>query len=232
MENNIQNTTTALGWLEKVLGVAEKYKLRTIFKTVLIILIMAGTVGFIKNPTWVFEKYEEWKEKQHQEQMDIRTINNDKIQHLIEKSLYKIGADRIVVLELHNGNSGLGGLPFNKCSATFEYMDDGIIPIANQYQDQQLSLIPFVNNLFSKGYWCGDVKEIEALDRGLYHRMSSNGTKHFAACVIEGVDKPLALLFVSFNDIDETHDCQLVREQIRHISLEIAVLLELNKRHI
>ena len=52
--------------------------------------------------------------------MDLRTINNDKIQHLLEKSLYKIGADRVMLCKLHNGNSSLGGLPFSKCSATFE----------------------------------------------------------------------------------------------------------------
>lgn len=120
MGSNIENTSTALGWLDKVLGVAEKYKFKTIFKTVLIIIIMAATIGFINNPTWIFEVYDQWKEKQHQEQMDLRTINNDKIQHLLEKSLYKIGADRVMLCELHNGNSSLGGLPFSKCSATFE----------------------------------------------------------------------------------------------------------------
>ena len=227
---NIQNTTTALGWLEKILGVAEKYKLRTIFKTVFIILIMAATVGFIKNPTWVFQKYDEWKERQHQEQMDLRAVNNDKIQHLIEKSLYKIEADRIMILELHNGNESIGGLPFNKCSATFEYMDNGLYPCAELYQNQQLSLIPFASHLFSKGYFCGDLKDLEAIDRGLYHKMASNGTEHFAACVIEGIDKPLAFLIVSFKTKTEAHNCDLVREQIRHISLEIAVLLELNRR--
>lgn len=230
MENNIQNTTTALGWLEKILGVAEKYKLRTIFKTVFIILIMAATVGFIKNPTWVFQKYDEWKERQHQEQMDLRAVNNDKIQHLIEKSLYKIEADRIMILELHNGNESIGGLPFNKCSATFEYMDNGLYPCAELYQNQQLSLIPFASHLFSKGYFCGDLKDLEIIDRGLYHKMASNGTDHFAACVIEGIDKPLAFLIVSFKTKTEAHNCDLVREQIRHISLEIAVLLELNRR--
>ena len=230
MENKIQNTTTALGWLEKILGVAEKYKLRTIFKTVLIILIMAGTVGFIQNPTWIFEQYEKWKEKQHQEQMDLRAVNNDKIQHLIEKSLYKIEADRIMILELHNGNESIGGLPFNKCSATFEYMDNGLYPCAELYQNQQLSLIPFASHLFSRGYFCGDLKDLEPIDRGLYHKMASNGTEHFAACVIEGIDKPLAFLIVSFKTKTDAHNCDLVREQIRHISLEIAVLLELNRR--
>lgn len=228
--NNIENTEKGIGWFERILNLVEKYKIKHFIKAVFVILLIAATVGFIKNPTWVFEEYERWKEKQHTEEMDLRAVNNEKIQHLIEKSLYKIEADRIMILELHNGNNSMGGLPFNKCSATFEYMDDGIYPIAGQYQDQQLSLIPFANYLFNNGYWCGNIKDLEQLDRALYHKMASNGTEHFAACLIEGINNPLAFLLVSFKTIDNEHNCELVREQIRHISLEIAVLLELNKR--
>ena len=226
-----QKIDKGFNWIEKGLAIVEKYKFKTIFKAVAVILIVAATVGFLKNPTWIFEQFDEWKEKQHQEQMDLRVINNDKIQHIIEKGLYKIDADRIMVLELHNGNTGLGGLPFSKCSATFEYMDDGVIPISAQYQDQQLSLIPFANRLFRDTYICGDISEVEELDRGLYHRMMSNGTQHFAASVVKGVDKPLAFIFVSYNHpIDSTHNCKMVKDYIKEMSLEIALLLELNKR--
>lgn len=226
-----QKIDKGFNWIEKGLAIVEKYKFKTIFKAVAVILIVAATVGFLKNPTWIFVQYDEWKEKQHQEQMDLRAINNDKIQHIIEKGLYKIDADRIMVLELHNGNTGLGGLPFSKCSATFEYMDDGVIPISAQYQDQQLSLIPFANRLFRDTYICGDISEVEELDRGLYHRMMSNGTQHFAASVVKGVDKPLAFIFVSYNHpIDSTHNCKMVKDYIKEMSLEVALLLELNKR--
>ena len=226
-----QKIDKGLGWLEKCLSIVEKYKFKTIFKAVAVILIIAATVGFLKNPTWIFEQYEEWKDKQHQEQMDLRNVNNQKIQHILDKSLYKIGADRITILELHNGTESIGGLPFTKCSATFEVMDDGIIPIAQQYQDQQLSLIPFSHYLAENGYFCGNLKELETIDRGLYHRMASNGTTHFAACLIEGVEKPLAFLFVSFNGpLSDDHNCENVRLQIRHIALEVALCLELNKR--
>jgi hypothetical protein len=44
------------------------------------------------------------------------------------------------------------------------------------------------------------------------------------------VEKPLAFLFVSFNGLSDDHNCQTVRSQIRHIALEVALCLELNKR--
>ena len=225
-----QKIDKGLNWFERALQIVEKYKFRTVIKAIFYILLIAGVVGFISNPTWIFEKYQEWEKNKHQEEMDMRSVNNDKIQHIIERNLYKLDADRIMVLELHNGNTGAGGLPFNKCTATFEYIDDGVLPIAQQYQEQQLSLIPFSNVLFKQCYWCGDVKDLEDVDRALYHKMSANGTKHFAASVIKGVDKPIALIFISFNEIDDKHSCEFVREEIHKMSLEIALLLELNKR--
>lgn len=224
----IDNTDRGLSFIERGLAIVEKYKIKTILKAVMVVLIAAATIGFINNPTWIFEQYEAYKEREHQEQLDMRTINNEKIQHLLDKSLYKIGCDRITLLECHNGQIGNGGLPFAKCSATFEVMDNGVWPIGNQYQDQNLSLIPFATYLFKTGYWCGDIEDLEKYDRGLYHRMSSNGTKHFAACVIEGIDAPLAFLFITYTEpIEDLHDCDEVRENIRHLAMELAVLLEI-----
>lgn len=226
----MENVEKGLGFLEKTLGMVEKYKITTILKGVFIILIIAATIGFINNPTWIFEKYDEWKTKQHNEQLELRLTNTNKINTLLNKAVYKMGVDRIIILETHNGNTGIGGLPFAKCTATFEVLNDHTYPVAQQYQEVNLSLMPFASFLFEKGYWCGDISELKSIDKTLYHKMASNGTTHFAAAVIEGVDSPLAFIFVSFNKIDDLHNCQEVRENIRHLSLEIALLLELNKR--
>ena len=223
----------ALGWLEKGLQIVERYKLKTIFKAFFIITLIVIFISFLKNPTWIFAKYDEWKKKEHTAALELRMANSEKLHVSSEKLLYKVGADRVMILELHNGLENANGLPFSKCSATYEALELNVSPIANQYQSVNLSLMPFVNEVFRKGYWCGNVDEIAEIDRGLYYKMKSNGTEHFACCLIEGVDKPLALLFVSFKDpVDSTsHDCAFIRENVRHIALEQALLLELNKYH-
>lgn len=245
MENEIHNENTTqkdtdiveknqiekgLSWLNQGLAIVEKYKLKTIFKAFLILLLIAGFIGFLKNPTWVFEKYEAWKDKKHTIALEKRLANNEKLHISAEKLLYKVGADRVMILELHNGLENSNGLPFSKCSATYEAIELQVKPVADQYQNVNLSLMPFVNEVFHKGYWCGNVDELEDIDKGLYYKMKSNGTEHFACCLIEGVEEPLAFLFVSFkNPIDSTaHDCAMVRENIRHIALEQALLLELS----
>lgn len=228
--SNLENTEKGLSFLDKALGMVEKYKMVTVFKAIFIILLIAGTIAFINHPTYIFEKYQAWQDEQHSKAMEYTLINNEKLHILSEKLLYRVEAKRVMVLSLHNGNESNGGLPFAKCTATYEALSDNAYPIAPQYQDIQLSLMPFATKLFQVGYWCGDVEDLKEIDKSLYYKMKGNDTEHFAACVIEGVDKPLAFLFVSFNTTDDNHNCSDVRENIRHIALEMALLLELNKQ--
>lgn len=225
----MEKVDKGLGWLDKALNIVEKYKFRTIFKGIIIILIVAATVGFVSNPTYIFEKYKEWSDQQHKELLEKRMKNNEKLHLKAEQLLYRINADRVMILELHNGLENAAGLPFSKCSATYEALNIGVKPVADQYQSVNLSLMPFATFLFEKGYYCGNVEDLAQIDRGLYYKMMANETTHFAACVIEGVDNALAFIFVSFKATDDNHKCDEVRENIRHIALETALLLELNK---
>lgn len=227
--NNIENTSTAIGWFERVLDLADKYRITTVLKSVFIILLIAGTVGFIKNPTWIFEKYQDWQDKQHIEKLAHRLEHNEKLHIMTEKLMYKVNADRVLLLELHNGNTGLGGFPFAKCSATYEALNDGIVPVAHQYQDLNLSLMPFASKLFDEGYWCGDTQDLKEIDKALCYRMLGNDTSHFAGIVIQGVDKPIAFLFVKFRDVGTEHDCGEIKRIIEENAFQIALLLELNK---
>lgn len=228
-KQNIEDTTTALGWFERVLDMADKYRIQTVLKSVFIILLIAGTVGFIKNPTWIFEKYQDWQDKQHIEKLAHRLEHNEKLHIMTEKLMYKVNADRVLLLELHNGNTGLGGFPFAKCSATYEALNDGIVPVAHQYQDLNLSLMPFASKLFDEGYWCGDTQDLKEIDKALCYRMLGNDTSHFAGIVIQGVDKPIAFLFVKFKDIGNEHNCNEIKRIIQESAFQIALLLELNK---
>lgn len=227
--NNIENTSTAIGWFERVLELADKYRITTVLKSVFIILLIAGTVGFIKNPTWIFEKYQDWQDKQHIEKLAHRLEHNEKLHIMTEKLMYKVNADRVLLLELHNGNTGLGGFPFAKCSATYEALNDGIVPVAHQYQDLNLSLMPFASKLFDEGYWCGDTQDLKEIDKALCYRMLGNDTSHFAGIVIQGVDKPIAFLFVKFRDVAVEHNCDEIKRIIQENAFQIALLLELNK---
>lgn len=226
----IDNTSNVLSWLEKILNLIKNYGVGKIITGALLIAFLSVVFWFIFNPTRAFEVYDEWKSRQHTALMDIRMENAPKIQSIIDKLTYKVGASRTLILELHNGNESIGGIPFTKCSATYESLNIGAAPVSQHYQAQNLSLIPFATFLFEKGYWCGNIEELAEIDKALAFKMQSNKTEHFAACIIEGVDRPLAILFVSFDTISDRHNCDEVRENIRHIAMELSVMFELERR--
>lgn len=226
----IDNTSNVLSWLEKILKLIKNYGIGKIITGALLIAFLSVVFWFIFNPTRAFEVYDEWKSRQHTALMDIRMENVPKIQSIIDKLTYKVGASRTLILELHNGNESIGGIPFTKCSATYESLNIGAAPVSQHYQAQNLSLIPFATFLFERGYWCGNIEELAEIDKALAFKMQTNKTEHFAACIIEGVDRPLAILFVSFDTINDRHNCDEVRENIRHIAMELSVMFELERR--
>lgn len=231
IEINIENTDSAISWLEKFLKLLKEYGPFKILASTFMIAFISIFFYVVFNPTAVFEVYDEWKARTHNDLMDLRMDLAPKIQTTVDKLTYKIGATRTLVLELHNGSTGNGGLPFTKCTATYEGLNIYAIPQSQDFQDQNLSLIPFATHLFNVGYWCGNTEELLNIDRALYHKIKGHGTDHFAACLIKGVEKPLAFMVVCFEGpLSPDHNCEEVREHIRHVAMELAVYIEVNKR--
>jgi hypothetical protein len=230
---NIDNTDDALNWLERLLKLLQEYGPWKIIGATCLITVVSAFLYFTLNFNKTLEIYDAWKIRQHDAKMEMRMNIGPKIQSLADKLTYRTNAARTVILEMHNGNTGSGGLPFTKCTATYESLNIGVYPVSEQYQDVNMSLMPFVHTLIKQGYWCGNTDKLEKLDRGLYYKLKSNNAEHFAACVIEGLDdKPIAFLFLTFNEKQDSlknHDCQNTRENIRHVAMELSVILEVSR---
>lgn len=227
----MNNLGESIGWLERALIIIEKYKVGTILKSFIILILLALFVGFINNPTYIFDKYKEWEEERHKELIEKRLATNAKVHNICDRLLFKVDASRVLILELHNGNAGEGGLPFAKATCTYEALNFDVIPVANQYDGVNLSLIPFADVMFKEGYWCGDAEDLMNIDKSLYYRLMSNGTEHFAACLIRGVDKPLAIMFVSFPVSKPEHNCDEIHHHINRAALELALLIEMSNEN-
>lgn len=226
-EEKINILTSIFSIFQKSVEWSKKYSFIDMAKGLFALIVSVAILFAFLNPSYIFEKYNKWAAKQHTAQLNARMTNNIKINAILEKTLYRLNADRILLLECHNNLVGSGGFPFARCTATFEADKEGIIPISNQYQDINLSLLKFSSYLFKNNFFCGDIDDIREIDNMLYFKMGANSTKHFAACVINGVETPLAFLFISYTTNE--HDCYATRKVMESVSKELALLLELNK---
>ena len=108
----IDNTDKVLSWIDKALGIVKNYGITRILTTSLLVGIISIFFYFLFNPNTAFEIYERWREVKHSELMELRMENAPKIQLLLDRLTFKVDASRSMILELHNGSDGVGGLPF------------------------------------------------------------------------------------------------------------------------
>lgn len=227
----MENVNNTVNIIERCLQMVEKYKITTILKSFAIVILIALIAFFIANPTYFADKYEEYINNRHNKLVELRLQNNEQIHIKIEKLMYQVNADQVLLLECHNGGKSLSGLPFAKASCSYEALNNGVYPISQEFQQQQLSLIPFATYLFNNQYFAGDTDSLLTIDRGLFYKFKCVEIEHFSASVINGVDTPLAFLVVVYKD-KQVHNCEEIKEVIKKASLELSLLLELNKKYI
>lgn len=227
--NKIENTTQSIGLLEKVLQICDKYSVLQILKA-LAVLITVSVVLFIAfNPSRIFEMYDDYKERQHDEAMKQRTLYAPQIQTALDQLRINTKADRVLFLEYHNGTVSTGGLPFKFASAAFESLSDDIYPVASQYEDVNLTLLPFASYIHKHSYHCGNIELLKDIDKSLMYRMMSNNVEHLAITEVRGVKEPLGILVLTYTQQIE-HNCDEIRAQMDRTAIDIAVKLELKKK--
>ena len=74
------------------------------------------------------------------ERMEITETINGKLKDILQYS----GAQRVIILEFHNSNQNLVGIPFAKFSATYEWFRRGVRPIQNVCKSMTFSTISSV----------------------------------------------------------------------------------------
>lgn len=229
MANNIENVDKGIGWLERILQLVSKFKIMDFIKTFIIIFMLAITVSLITKPEWIFNKWEEYKEKEHKERMEIVEKNNSLIHTELENILYKTGANRVILLSYHNSKQSLTGLPYIYLTAVNEAIQYNVKPVAEGYEAVKVSLYPMIGYLNVNEFFCGDIEEMREIDKALAYRLEGNDVKHLCMLNIEG-EYPLGVLVATYTQgIDDTHNCKEVEQVIRRAGVKIGVLLSNDK---
>ena len=223
-DKNIVDLDKPLNWFDRCLAIVEKYRFKTIFKAVIVILIVAGVIGFINNPTWIIEKIEDIKKKEHTERVEMAMKNTQLIQYEIDALREKVDASRVILLTFHNQKQTLQGVPYIYLTAQNESIDYGVAPVAEKYESLKCSLYPFVNYIIQNEYFAGDIEKLTVIDKSLAYRMMGNDVKHCSMLNIEG-DGLLGVLVVSYTYECVEHNCSEVEKRMRKSAVKIGILL-------
>lgn len=193
--------TKSLNLLDKVIEFSNKHSLKAIFKSIFVTLIVCASVWIMSNPAVVVDYVTEYQKEQHDKAMRTRETATIKLHALCNDLLYRTDADRVWVIEFHNGKSNMAnGMPFDFGIMTIEHTKDNVCSVQEEYRDFPVSYYPLIYKIYDEGFWYGKVDDLKPLDKKLYYKMKSNSTEYLACLELYADNKPLAILGVTYAD--------------------------------
>lgn len=199
--NNVGN---ALNWIEKLGGLIKNIGLQNVIMTIMVLflVIVVGQAAF--NPSGFIKRIEEVQIKQHTESVLKRIEADPEINAQMAALKAEISADRVIILETHNGGSNLTNLPFLYVDLTYCLPKKDMEWLEPEYKNIRLSRYPLAYHLYNEGYWSGPLEDMEVIDPELYLRIKKDGATYFGGVMIYGNDGvPCGLLCVEYTGSTE-----------------------------
>lgn len=196
---SIDDGSNIVGWFEHIVKIVHKYGMKTICLTFLTVVAFIALIMFASaiDNQQVIEKWISSQEKEHVIGNDIRKEINPKVTKVMTKMLYKLNADRVCILEMHNGKENPTSLPFIYCDMTYEETKDSVQYISEEYSDLNMSKYGFPAYLYKHRYFIGDVEKVYDIDKKLALRLEANNVKYCGIILIR-TNIDIGFLMVSF----------------------------------
>lgn len=214
-----------MGWLQKMLNLQNKYGFFSIVKGLFLLFLAGYVVFFALNPKYLLERVTTIQTEQHDNLVRSRLAADSDIRLILSKTMHNTNADRAWLIEFHNGNKNLTtGLPFLFGSLRIEETQDSIPNVDEDYADFSLSKYKLIAKVLDEGFFYGNIKDVQSIDKRLYYKFQSNDINEIALLTIYNEDKPAGIVGLSFCN-NKQMDKQLVGKRIRSAGIQIATLL-------
>jgi hypothetical protein len=205
----------------------------TFFFVILIILSSVGMISYIcadKATNDVIKTQMELQQKIHDYEMNMRMKNSSSLNALVVQLMYETKADRVLLAEYHNGSSNVSGIPFLKWSVTFESFTDAVgFSVANDYQQQQITLYPFITHIGENYLYRGFVeRELKTIDKSYAYKLLSHKIEYIIVSqIVNSQGSKCGMLILEYTDASVINE-YVVKQKLHKASQECAALLTLS----
>lgn len=193
---------SGLLWLERILQLCKEYGVFNILKGLFILIILSLTLRICYNPSFLFDKYTDYMTQRHAKELHKRTEYDQQIKSLLPVYLYKYHADRIWIIQYHNGI-----MDWQHGTMRFELCNDEVESIKNQYNDFNLTWINLPYYLKTNEVFIGDMVKLDSIDSTLYTQLKKNNVQYLACTIIkDNSGYPIGILGVTWKNIPSNID--------------------------
>ena len=224
-----------LGFLEKTLKLIEKYGLFRIFKALCVIAlfvyvmfngatIVENIVGKVTKEIIHDEKVE--KNRLHDIAMERRQEIKPLIDNVMMSTLNQLNADRVFVIEMHNGTNNTSGLPFLYGEMTYEIVADNVSHVDDDYMNFSLSRFAFPSYIEKEHIWVGSIEDFKQIDSKLAQRLMSNDVSYIAISHIHGVKNELGFYGITYCNGKEPKTQQVIFTKLMEDTQKLSTLLD------
>lgn len=191
-----------LSWLERILQLCKEYGVFNILKGLFILIMLSLTLRICYNPSFLFDKYTDYMIQRHAKELHKRTEYDQQIKSLLPVYLYKYHADRIWIIQYHNGI-----MDWQHGTMRFELCNDEVESIKNQYNDFNLTWINLPYYLKTNEVFIGDMVKLDSIDSTLYTQLKKNNVQYLACTIIkDNSGYPIGILGVTWKNIPPNID--------------------------
>ena len=175
-----------IGWVEKILFLINKYGLKKIFQALLLIVACFISFLFIDaiREENIIKSIITTNDELHNEASLVRKEIDPKINKTLTRMLYSMDADRVGVLEMHNGKENPTSLPFLYCDMTYEETKENINYVSEEYENLNMSKFQFPTFLYQHKVFFGSIEDVMKIDKKLGLRLELNDVKYIGMVLI------------------------------------------------
>lgn len=239
VEDNMPINDGHIGMLERVIKLINKYGLFRVFQALCVIGVFIYLIynahnvgsslqGIVRTE---IDAHTEKLEKEHTNALEIRQRIKPKIDKILSETMNNLDADRIFVMEMHNGNNNTSGLPFVYGEMTYEQVRGHITHIDDDYINLNLSRFSFPLYLEKERIWQGSIEELDKIDDKLAKRLSSNDVTYFAIMHIYGVSNLIGYCGVSYCNGKQPKSNKDIVSQLTATTQQLAIMLDANREN-
>ena len=117
--------------------------------------------------------------------MEKRMTANHNVHSALLKLKSDINADRVFVIEFHNGKHNSTKLDFIYADMMYEEANSDLAYVHDEYKNLSTSIYAFPDHLAMKHAFFGNVDEIAEIDRRLSLRIQADGISHCGAVILK-----------------------------------------------
>ena len=186
----------------RMIDIVKNNSLWTLFKTFVITLFFGIIVFIILNPVYIFERYQEFEDKKHSEELAERFDRMEELNAELGETLMELHADRTFFIEYHNSVKSLQGAPFAYGSMSFEKLHPNreVMFMADEYNDFPLTKYETVSYLYDKKIFIGTIKELNEIDKRLATKLQVSNVTQIVLIEVWGENQPLGILGATWSE--------------------------------